>query len=158
MANNQDSIIMKNKDLINIMEQGENEQIEFKASFGKEAIETIVAFANTLGGKIIVGINDLGVPIGLELSPETIQKWLNQIKHSTSPAVIPDIENSKINGNNIAVITVNEYPVKPVSFKGKYYKRIKNSNHQMMPSEISDMYLQGLNLSWDAYEYPNACI
>lgn len=38
----------------------ENEQFEFKTSFQKETIETLVAFANAKGGKVLVGINDQG--------------------------------------------------------------------------------------------------
>lgn len=47
---------------------------------------------------------------------------------------------------------LNEFPIKPVSFKGKYYKRVANSNHQMNLTEIANMHLQSLQLSWDAYE------
>jgi predicted HTH transcriptional regulator len=36
--------------LIQLLETGENEQIEFKVSFDKEAVETLSAFANTIGG------------------------------------------------------------------------------------------------------------
>lgn len=39
-----------------IIQNGENENIEFKTSFNTDLIETIVAFANTTGGKVFVGI------------------------------------------------------------------------------------------------------
>lgn len=38
---------------------GESETIEFKTSFGRETIETLVAFANTAGGTVLVGINGI---------------------------------------------------------------------------------------------------
>ncbi|GBU25031.1 hypothetical protein R83H12_01670 [Fibrobacteria bacterium R8-3-H12] len=34
----------------------ENSTVEFKSSFGDETIETLVAFANTKGGKVLVGV------------------------------------------------------------------------------------------------------
>ena len=34
----------------------ESEQVEFKSTFQKEVIETIVSFANSKGGKIFRGI------------------------------------------------------------------------------------------------------
>ncbi|MCL4481707.1 MAG: ATP-dependent DNA helicase [Bacteroidetes bacterium] len=52
--------------------------------------------------------------------------------------------------------TVQEFPVKPVSFKGRYYKRIKNSNHQLSPQQISDLLLQSLQISWDSYPFHKA--
>ena len=53
------------------------------------------------------------------------------------------------------IIKVDEFPVKPVNFKGGYFKRVKNSNHQMNLTEISNLYLHFLQLSWDAYPDQN---
>lgn len=51
----------------------------------------------------------------------------------------------------VVVFRVQEYPVKPVSMKGKYYRRQANSNHLLSASEIADLSLQSRNLSWDSY-------
>jgi predicted HTH transcriptional regulator len=37
----------------------ENQHIEFKPSFNEDVIETLVAFANTKGGKVLVGISEV---------------------------------------------------------------------------------------------------
>ena len=52
----------------NIIEQikkGESKSTEFKLSFQKEVIESIVAFTNAKGGKVFIGINDSGEIIGM---------------------------------------------------------------------------------------------
>lgn len=41
-----------------------------------------------------------------------------------------------------------------VNTKGRYYKRIASSNHQLTLSEITDLYMQSQQLSWDAYPAP----
>ena len=46
--------------------------------------------------------------------------------------------------------------MKPISVKGKYYKRIKNSNHLLTINEINDFYLKSMHLSWDSYPYQNS--
>ncbi len=46
--------------LIEQIRKGESETMEFKSSFGKEVIETLSAFANTKGGKVLVGVSDKG--------------------------------------------------------------------------------------------------
>ena len=60
-------------DLEKLISQGESEIIEFKKSPGeyKEIIETISAFSNTKGGKIIIdvskrseGQSSTGLPVG----------------------------------------------------------------------------------------------
>lgn len=37
-----------------MLSAGESETVEFKLSFDREAIETLVAFANTSGGKVLL--------------------------------------------------------------------------------------------------------
>jgi len=58
-----------------LVEAGEGETLEFKSSFNNELIETLVAFANTNGGKIVVGINQNAVWQGVSVNPETVQNW-----------------------------------------------------------------------------------
>jgi ATP-dependent DNA helicase RecG len=41
----------------------ENKFIEFKSGFNEEAMEALSAFANSKGGKVVVGVNDKGIPI-----------------------------------------------------------------------------------------------
>ena len=36
---------------------GENQQLEFKESFGKETAETVAAFSNASGGTILIGVD-----------------------------------------------------------------------------------------------------
>src|ERR1017187_1578619 len=133
----------------NLIQQGEGQRIEFKASFQKEVIASLVAFANTKGGLVLIGVTDTGHVTGVEVQAETLQGWVNQCKQSTNPSVIPDIEVVVLDGKTVAVIGVDEYPIKPVAYKGRYFKRIGNANHQMSPTEISDAHIKLINSSWD---------
>jgi ATP-dependent DNA helicase RecG len=45
-------------------------------------------------------------------------------------------------------------PIKPVSFKGKYYRRIAKSNHLMDIDEIANEHLKTINSSWDYFPDP----
>ena len=51
-------------------------------------------------------------------------------------------------------MSTKEYPVKPISVRGKYFKRIKNANQQLSVSEVFNTHLQSMNTSWDAYPDP----
>jgi len=77
--------------LQSLITQGEGQTVEFKSSFQKEVIETVVAFANAQGGKILIGVSDEGKIIGVELQKEILQGWINQIKTTTQPSIIVDI-------------------------------------------------------------------
>ncbi|MDP1904066.1 MAG: putative DNA binding domain-containing protein [Pseudomonadota bacterium] len=131
---------------------GEPQTLEFKTSFDKAAIETLVAFANAQGGTVVIGIADNGKVLGVTLGKETLNEWLGQIKSSTSPSLIPDLTAEQLDGKTVVALQIAEFPVKPVNTRGRYFKRVASSNHQLSQGEIADLYLQSLQISWDAYE------
>ncbi|MCJ7812814.1 helix-turn-helix domain-containing protein [bacterium] len=142
---------MDQDQLREIIEKGESETVEFKENFDKEAIETTGAFANTKGGNIFIGVSDKGKMIGVQLRKETVNSWVNQIIQSTDPQIIPEIEVDAVDGKNVVIILIKEFPIKPVSVKGRCFRRVGTSNRMMTPSEISEMHLYSMRLSWDVF-------
>jgi ATP-dependent DNA helicase RecG len=140
---------MTSVELEKLIEQGESENIEFKSSFNNELIETLVAFANTCGGKVVAGINQKHEISGVTISSESVQNWINEIKNKTAPALIPDIIVVVSNNKKLAIFSIQEYPIKPVATRGKYFKRIANSNHLLSINEVVNLHLQSFNTSWD---------
>jgi ATP-dependent DNA helicase RecG len=142
---------LNQKEIQHIINKGESETLELKTAFSKAVIETIVAFSNTKGGKVIIGVNDNKEIVGVSITEETVQKWVNEIKQNTLPQVVPDVEILNIEDKAIVIVNTIEYPVKPVGFKTRYYKRVLNSNHLMDLNETSNLHLQTINSSWDYY-------
>ena len=81
---------MTGKDLKKLIKKGESETLEFKENFGDGVIESLIALANTKGGKVIIGISDQFRVIGIVLGKETLPHWLNEIKNKTYPSIFPD--------------------------------------------------------------------
>src|SRR3989344_7386166 len=136
-----------------LIDRGENEKIEFKTSFNDSLFETLVAMANTNGGEIFMGINDDKTILGIVAGKESIANWVNEIKNKTHFRIIPEIELIEIDNKKIGVVKVNEYPSKPLSYKGRYYKRFGSSNHLMTTEEVVNEYLKVRNKSWDLFLY-----
>jgi ATP-dependent DNA helicase RecG len=132
-----------------ILKNGENQFVEFKLSFQKEVIESIVAFANAKGGKIYIGVSDDGKIVGVDINDETLQNYINTIKQNTQPSIVVDINTYNDKSKTILIVDVKEYPLKPIAYKNRYYKRIKNSNHIMSLDEIANEHLKTINSSWD---------
>ncbi|MDD3775803.1 MAG: putative DNA binding domain-containing protein, partial [Sulfurovaceae bacterium] len=137
------------QELQNAIIKGESQTVEFKTSFSKEAIESVVAFANANGGSIIIGVSDDSQVIGITISPETLKDYINQIKQNTQPNIIVDINDYIIQDKTVAIINIQEQPIKPIAYKNRYYKRVKNSNHQMSLDEITNEHFKTINASWD---------
>ena len=139
------------KYLRELIKQGESISLEFKETFDKGTIETAGAFANTKGGTILIGVSDKSKIKGLTIGRTTLRNWANQISQSTEPRLIPELEHLKIEEKGIVIIKIKEYPIKPVSVKGKCFRRVENSNRAMTTQEISEMHLHSIGSSWDAF-------
>ena len=149
---------VRSEDLKKLLEGGESETVEFKASFDKEILETSAAFANTKGGVILIGVSDRGDIKGVQIGKETLKDWANQISQSTEPRIIPEIELGETDRKNLAAIWIKEFPIKPVSVKGRCFRRVGNSNRVMQTHEIAEMHFQSTGMSWDKLPAMDASI
>jgi ATP-dependent DNA helicase RecG len=132
-----------------LLKFGESGTLEFKEKFDEKTVESAVAFANAKGGIILIGVSDKGNIIGVDIGKETLIRWANQISDKTEPQLIPEIEVFESKGKQVVAVKVPEYPLKPVSVRGRCFKRINNSNRSMNAQEIAEMHLQSTGMSWD---------
>ncbi len=67
----------------------EDRNHEFKRQYVKEIIKTVIAFANTSGGKIYIGIDDTGNIIGLNRPDDELLKLTNAVRDNINPDITP---------------------------------------------------------------------
>jgi len=89
--------------------------------------------------------------LGVSISDESIQKWLNEIKQNTIPSIVPSIDTLIYDNKTIVVISVQEFPVKPVSYKDRYFIRKSNFNHKLSVDEIAEIRFISLSYSFDSF-------
>ncbi|WP_341372035.1 AlbA family DNA-binding domain-containing protein [Youngiibacter fragilis] len=65
----------------------ENQTTEFKREFTDNTRKTVIAFANTDGGRLIIGVEDDGTPCGVDDPDGTMQKLTSAIRDSIKPDV-----------------------------------------------------------------------
>ena len=109
------------KDLKNLIATGESSFLEFKhkvASPEKIAKE-MVAFANTTGGRILIGVEDNGDIVGIESYYEE-EFWLNQAaKDVCVPPIKINIALVHTGKKDVLIVEVPESKKKPIAVKGK---------------------------------------
>ena len=94
------------------MFSGESKSIEYKVTLpdkSEKYMKTIVAFANTQGGKLIVGIDDKTheiVGVTNEILFQLMDGIANAISDSCMPQIIPDIEPQTIDGKTVMLEAV----------------------------------------------------
>src|SRR3989344_4256523 len=128
---------MDKKEFEFILQEDESYKVEFKEKFSDEVIESLVAFANNKGGRVVIGIDKNKNLKGVSVNEESAQNWINEIKTKTFHALLPISRIEKINGKNIVIFEIQESPIKPVSFKGKFFIRKENSNHLMNAQDVT---------------------
>ncbi len=138
------------QEIKSLLKTSESDILEYKKNFSRKVIESAVAFANTRGGTILIGVSDLGKPIGVTLGKESLNEWANELSSKTEPTIIPEIKVEEMEGKTIVAIQVAEYPIKPISTSGRCYRRVGNSNRRLTPKEIAELHLATTGSSWDA--------
>lgn len=101
--------------------QFENEQIEFKERFIPEIYKEVIAFANTIGGVIYVGVDDDGKPVGLDDIDDTYTRITNGIRDAILPDVTMFVKYS-LEDNKVIRIEVGEGSYKPYYLQSKGLK------------------------------------
>ena len=99
----------------------ETENIEFKSRFTEEIYKEVIAFANTDGGVVYVGIDNDGNVVGLV----DVDQEYTRITNGIRDAIMPDVTmfvRFTIQENQVVRITVSEGTNKPYYLKGKGLK------------------------------------
>ena len=106
------------KELNRLIKQGESYNLEFKESLNSSIAKEMCAFANTNGGKILLGVKDDGKIKGINITnrlKSQIQNYARNIK----PSIKIDITNI----DNVLIIDVFDSDDKPHSVGGNFYLR-----------------------------------
>ncbi|MEE0060251.1 MAG: putative DNA binding domain-containing protein [Acutalibacteraceae bacterium] len=99
----------------------ENKNTEFKREFVDEIKKTIVAFANTDGGTLYVGINDDGTVSGIEDTDTCMLKVANSIRDSVKPdiSIFCEISTEVIDNKSVVKVEVQRGTARPYYIAGK---------------------------------------
>ena len=113
-----------------ILQEGEGQYIEFKEKLGLDFSKEIVAFANSSGGKIFLGVTDNSEVKGIEITNK-LKSQIQDIAKNCDPSI--EIELESVEGEDILVVSVEEGKNKPYSCKEGFYLRMGANSQKMTP-------------------------
>lgn len=122
----------------------ETEEIEFKSCITGDLYKEVIAFANTNGGVIYVGIDDEGNVVGLDNVDEEYTRITNGIRDAIMPDVTMFVRFT-LQENKVVRIAVSEGSNKPYYLKAKglkpsgVYVRQGSSSAPASPDQIRRM-------------------
>ena len=91
-----------------LIQQAEGKTLEFKRDLSspKPVMKTLVAFANTAGRKLLLGIDDNHNILGVAQPLDEEERLSNLIADSISPRLVPSIELVTVDGKTLLVVEV----------------------------------------------------
>jgi len=143
---------MIHSELQDIIQQGENSSVEFKEygvkndSLAKE----MVAFANSQGGVILLGVTDSGTISGIPTDYGLEERIMNIARDSIIPALEPQFQQDFFEEKTLAIIIIPKGKDKPYQTAGKYYIRVGSTNRIASQSELMRLFQAAGIFHYDA--------
>lgn len=147
------------------LSQNESKTLEFKENARSLSgiIKTIVAFANTSGGVLLIGVKDktkeiVGVPNSLQEE----ERIANAINDSIAPLIIPDIEIHSYRDRELIIIRV-PHAAGPLYLKSEgpkrgVYIRFGSTNRTVDDEMLSSLKLFSENRTYDELPSPKGIL
>lgn len=148
------------QELQTLIQQGENAAVEFKAlPLRPEALaREMVAFANSAGGTILLGVADDGTVLGIDGS-EQLEEWvMNIARTAVIPALTVTYETVAINATRVAVVGVPKGSDKPYQTGDKYLMRVGSTNRVATQAELMRLFQMSGVFHYDTLPVANASI
>lgn len=126
---------MKQTDLAILIQEGEGTTLEFKESLSSSFVRELVAMANTVGGKVLLGVRDDGGIIGVRDS-NVLRARVQDIARNCDPPVKVTVEPVE----NVLVVHVRESIAKPVQCSEGFFWRQGAVTQKLSRDEIRDFF------------------
>jgi ATP-dependent DNA helicase RecG len=142
---------MTEQELNTIIQSGEGYKIEFKRNVNSDLSKELVAFSNSSGGRIFIGIDDDGTLPGVTVD-NALRSKVEMIARDCDPSISISLEAL----NKILIIHVPEGQNKPYRCTGGFYLRNGASAVKLSTEEIRDFFAAEGKVHFD--EMPSSLI
>jgi ATP-dependent DNA helicase RecG len=126
---------MKQTDLDILLREGEGSMLEYKESLSSSFARDLVAFANSSGGKILLGVRDDGTVVGVRDSNK-LRAQIQDIARNCDPPIKILVETV----GKVMVIAVRESESKPVQCREGFFWRQGAGTQKLSRDEIHDFF------------------
>jgi ATP-dependent DNA helicase RecG len=147
--------------LTELLQQGENASIEFKETIARpeSLAKEIVAFANTQGGTLLLGIADNGEIIGLHEDKNYEEYLCNIARNNVIPAIDIRIEKIILNNKVIIAVIIPKGKDKPYqTLNHQFLIRIGSTNRVATQTELMRLFQQSGVFHYDGIALENTDI
>lgn len=149
-------------DLLQALRRPEGKTLEFKRDLSSPdgVLRSIIAFANTAGGTVLIGIEDGTRNVRGNADPLAVEERLtNLISDCIAPRLLPDIEILAYRKTHVVAVQIFPSPTRPHYVKGVglsdgTFVRVGSSNRRADTSLIAEMQRFALGEAYDERAIP----
>jgi len=128
-----------------LIRAGEGPRVEFKSSLPPDEhrfLDSVIAFANTNGGTVLIGVGDNGEVLGIKEKTEDIHMTItNWVSEKCDPPPQISLGEVELDGKRVIVLDISQGADKPYQDIDKgFFVRRGASNRQAKRSEIDAMF------------------
>ena len=133
---------MKLRHLLDLIEEGENLTCEFKRKFStpEKIAREMIAFANTKGGYLIIGVDDDKEIVGVESEKTESELILDAAQNYCEPPLRINIDYVEIKGKEVVVVEILESKLKPHRIQD--YLNELDINNSVVTIRVNDKSVQ----------------
>ena len=139
-----------------LLQQPEGKTLEFKRDLSspRNVLKTLVAFANSAGGRLIVGVDDQHQIVGVTDPLDMEERISNLIADSIEPRLIPNVELASIGGLTVLVLEVflsssRPHYIKRLGPEQGVYVRLSSSSRPAGPQLTAELRRSAQGLVFD---------
>ena len=143
----------------------EGKQLEFKRDLSspQNALKTLVAFANSAGGRLVIGVDDARRVAGVADPLTEEERICNLIADSIAPRLIPNVELMSIGDATVLIVEVFPSSARPhyltkQGLEQGVYLRLGSSNRQAGPDWIAEAQRAAAGLVFDEQPMPELSV
>jgi predicted HTH transcriptional regulator len=143
----------------------ESKTLEFKRDLSspRPILKTLLAFANTAGGRLIVGVADDRQVIGVEHPLDEEERLCSLIADSIAPRLVPNVELMTVEGKTLLVVEVFLSGLRPHYLKAEgsengVYVRLGSTNRQADRELIAELRRSAEGIAFDELPMPELSI
>jgi len=143
-------------EFVDYLKQEEGKTLEFKVNCSPlpKIVQTVVAFANTAGGTLIIGVRDKTKEvIGISDPLKDEERLSNAFADGIYPLMIPDIQISSFRDRNLITVSVphavGPYYARSEGPENGVYVRLGSTNRRAGPEMIESIRRLARNISFD---------
>ncbi len=141
---------MKKDELIQILQEGEGQYIEFKEKFDSTLTKEIVAFSNASGGRIFLGVDDYGNLKGIS-GTNKLKSQVTDLAKNCDPEIHLVLEVLE----DILIINVPEGSNKPYQCSKGFYLRLGANSQKLNRDKILEFNIRESKIRFDEQICPD---